>query len=51
MQNLTTKVVFFYKQPNVLCFFTTKKERNSFEFLSWYPEPGSNRHGSESTGV
>ena len=32
MQNLTTEVVFFYKQPNVFCFFTQKKRETLSNF-------------------
>ena len=28
-----------------------KRESEDSLFLSWYPDPGSNRDGSESTGV
>ena len=30
--------------------FETKKEK-SCDFSFWYPDPGANRDGSESTGV
>ena len=29
----------------------TKKKRETLVSLSWYPEPGSNRHRGEPTGV